>query len=293
MATTNPPFTITRLSPAIGAEVTGLDLTHELAPETVTALTDAWHEHIVLLFRGQTLDEDQQLAFAARFGTLVERGRPATRRHESADHDTSVTLVSNIRKDGKAIGSLPDGDMWFHHDTCYTENPCRASFLYAVEVPRTGGNTLFASSYAAYDAVPDELRDRLGACTALHVYDYDRPLNARLDIAGGLDSLRHFSHPVFTTHPKTGRKVLYVNRMMTARINGPDGDGLDAGESARILDRLYDIGEDPAHVYEHVWRPGDLIMWDNYCSMHGRTDFSPSETRLLRRCVIEGERPRA
>ena len=288
MATTITPFTVTRLSPALGAEITGLDLAAELAPETVAALVAAWHQHIVLLFRDQTLSEDEQLRFAARFGPLAERGRPVTRRHESTDHGPSVTLVSNIRKDGKAIGSLPDGDMWFHHDTCYTEKPCRASFLYAIEVPSTGGNTLFANSYAAYDAVPDELRDRLDGRTALHVYDYDRPLNARLGIDGGLDGIRHFSHPVFTTHPRTGRKVLYVNRMMTARI-----DGLDAATSARILDRLYDIGEDPAHVYEHVWRPGDLLMWDNYCSMHGRTDFPPTETRLLRRCVIQGERPRA
>jgi taurine dioxygenase len=291
VATTITPFTVTALSPALGAEITGLDLAHELAPETVAALIEAWHEHIVLLFRGQKLGEDEQLRFAARFGTLAERGRPVAQRRETTDHNTSVTLISNIRKDGKAIGSLPDGDMWFHHDTCYAEAPTRASFLYAIELPDTGGNTLFANSYAAYDAVPDDLRARLDGCTALHVYDYDRPLNARLDIEGGLDGLRHFSHPVFTTHPRTGRKVLYVNRMMTARIDGLGG--LDAGESARILDRLYDIGEDPAHVYEHVWRPGDLIMWDNYCSMHGRTDFPPSQTRLLRRCVIQGERPRA
>ena len=122
----------------------------------------------------------------------------------------------------------------------------------------------------------------------LQVYDYDRPLDQRLDVSGGLDGLRHFTHPAVITHPVTGRKALYVNRLMTARI-----EGLSEDHSNALLGQLFDYGERREIVYEHFWRPGDLIMWDNLCSTHARTDFPPDEARLLRRCVIRGVRPRA
>ncbi len=279
-------FTVTGLAPSIGAEIGGLDLRRELSAQTVDRLKDAWHQHVVLLFRGQDLSEDEQIRFAARFGPIAERGRPLERRREDPAVNPTFTLITNIKKDGKYIGSLPDGEMFFHHDTCYYEVPQRASFLYGIEIPSQGGNTVFANMYSAYDSLPGDAKTALEGRNALQVYDYDRPLDRRVDISGGLDAMRHFSHPAVITHPVTGRKALYVNRLMTARI-----EGMAEADSDALLERLFDYGERADIIYEHVWRPGDLVMWDNLCSTHARTDFPPGETRMLRRCVIKGAGP--
>jgi len=280
---------ITPLAPALGAEIHDLDLSQELEPATVDALMAAWHRHIVLLFRNQDLDEAAQVAFAGRLGQVAERGRPSALRKEDAALNTTFTLVSNVRDEaGRLIGSLPEGEMWFHHDTCYTEVPHKGSFLYAIDVPDEGGDTMFTNMYAAYDGLPRETRDRLQGLSALQVYDYDRPLAQRIDVSGGLDGIRHFTHPAVITHPATGAKALYVNRLMTAAI-----DGLAEAESEALLAELFAAGERPDIIYQHCWRPGDLILWDNLCSTHARTHFEPSQRRLLRRCVIRGTRPQA
>jgi taurine dioxygenase len=191
-------------------------------------------------------------------------------------------FISNVKENGKAIGSLPDGEMWFHHDGCYKERPQRASFLYAIELPPVGGNTRFANMYKAYDAVPAALRNLLADKTALHVYDYE--LRAQFDIKTGLDAVAHYSQPVFIRHPDTNKVALYVNPLMTARINE-----LPEDESKSVLAELFAIGQASSVVYEHVWTVDDFVMWDNLCSMHARTDFPAHERRLLRRCVVEGE----
>ena len=274
-------ITVTPLSAACGAEIAGIDLRETLSPETFDAITRAWREHIVLLFRGQELDQDQQLAFAGRFGKTGVRARPADDRPEGADYHAGIMLVSNIRKDGKPIGSLPDGEMWFHHDMCYVAEPHKGTFLYAIEIPDTGGNTRFTNMYMAYDALSDGLREKLAGRTVLHVYDYKQTRKA--DIDGDMSDVHHYTQPIFVTNPQSGRKALYVNQLMTARI-----DGLARDESDAILDELFDIVERPEHVFEHVWTPGDLVMWDNLCSCHARTDFPAGQRRLLRRCTVEG-----
>jgi taurine dioxygenase len=193
-------------------------------------------------------------------------------------------LVSNIRKDGKPIGSLPDGEMWFHHDMCYVAEPHKGTFLYAIEVPNTGGNTRFTNMYKAYDCLPRALKEKLKGRTTLQVYDYMTTVQP--DIDGDMSNIHHYTQPIFITNPESGRKALYVNRLMTARI-----DGLPRDESDAILEELFDIVERPEHVYEHKWTPGDLVMWDNLCSCHARTDFPADQTRLLRRCTVEGSGP--
>lgn len=275
---------VTPLNAPLGASVTGVDLSQPLTDEFRAAITKAWHDHIILLFPGQTLTGPQQLAFAGLFGPIKERGRPKERRPEIEvnDYESQVMYISNVKEDGKPIGSLPDGEMWFHHDGCYKERPQRASFLYAIELPSRGGNTKFANMYKAYDAVPKALKTLLADKTALHVYDYE--LRAQFDINTGLDGVAHWSQPLFIRHPDTGRTALYTNRLMTARINE-----LPEDESKSVLAELFAIGEDPSVVYEHVWTIDDFVMWDNLCSMHARTDFPAEERRLLRRCVVEGE----
>ncbi|MBT5051520.1 MAG: TauD/TfdA family dioxygenase [Rhodospirillaceae bacterium] len=286
MATADPTdrINVTPLEAPLGASVTGVDLSRPLSEDLKAAITKAWHDNIVLVFPDQDLSGSQQIAFARLFGPIKERGRPKERRPEIEvnDYESQVMYISNVKEDGKAIGSLPDGEMWFHHDGCYKEHPQRASFLYAIELPSVGGNTKFANMYKAYDAVPEALKKLLADKTALHVYDYE--LRAQFDIKTGLDGVAHWSQPLFIRHPDTGRTALYTNRLMTARINE-----LSEDESKDVLAELFAIGEDPSVVYEHVWTVGDFVMWDNLCSMHARTDFPAEERRLLRRCVIEGE----
>jgi taurine dioxygenase len=275
-------LSVTPTGAALGARVDGLDLSRPLDAPTVQALHDLWMEHIVLYFPGQILTQDQQLAFAANFGTTGTRSRRAEQRPEGADYHDGIMLITNKKDEsGRYVGSLPDGEMWFHHDMCYMPEPHKGTFLYAIDLPSTGGNTKFANMYRAYDLIPAALKATLKGRTALQVYDY--ATTEKVDIDGDLSRIHHRSQPVFVTNPDTGRTALYVNRLMTARI-----DGLPRDESDAILQELFAIAEDPANVYEHVWTKDDLLMWDNRCSIHARTDFAPTERRLLRRCTILG-----
>jgi taurine dioxygenase len=272
-------FAVRPLSPALGAEIVGVDLGQEIDDRTFAQIRDAWHEHLVILLRDQELSEDDQVRFAEKFGPpAVIHTKQFVRNHPA------VMLISNIREDGKPIGALPDGEMHFHTDQCHQERPAMASMLYAIEVPRAGGNTLFANGYKAYETLPDALKLRIAGRRALNAYDYDTAAMKRgTRLADGVPS---YAHPVVRTHPATGRKALYVNRLMTVRI-----EGLLADESDELLDALFAHQERREFVYEHVWRPGDLLMWDNRCTLHARTDFSPDERRLMRRVTILGEKP--
>src|SRR6516162_6752327 len=279
-------LTVTPLSGACGAEIKGIDLTRPLSQETVQAIRDAWAKHLVLLFRAQTITQEQQLAFASCFGDLGNRKKapePLRSRAEGIlQTNEKVLLVTNIKVDGQPIGAFGEGEFWFHIDSGYTARPYRYTFLYALELPSRGGNTMFSNMYKAYDAVPAALKAKLRGRKALHIHEYKR--SEKADISGDISGIPHCYHPVFITHPDTGRKSLFVDRLMTARI-----EGLDQAESNVVLQQLYEIGERREFIYEHVWRPGDFLMWDNRCTIHARTDFPKEERRLLRRCTVEGE----
>jgi taurine dioxygenase len=267
------------LSPALGAEILNVDLSQPMTDALFESIRDCWHDNIVVLFRDQHLSEADQVRFAERFGPLA---LSHTRRYTTTN--PAVMLISNIRENGKQIGALPDGEMQFHSDQCYQEKPAMASMLYAIEIPGAGGNTLFANAYKAYETLPDDIKRRLDGRNALHAYDYD---NAAMKRGTQVkDGVPHFAHPVFRTHPATGRKALYVNRLMTIAI-----EGLPEAESDELLSFLFAHQENPAFIYEHVWRVNDLLMWDNRCALHARTDFSNDERRLMRRVTVLGERP--
>ena len=266
------------LSPALGAEIRGLDLSRSLDGETVAALRAAWLEHLVLLFRGQTLDVEAQIRFASYFGEPSE-----PRSGGGRDLDPRVLLVTNIREDGRPIGVLPDGELQFHSDSAFLERPLMATVLYAVEIPDRGGETLFANAYRAWETLDSALKRRLEGRRAFNVYDYATQVKAgTLDRAG----LPQTVHPVVRTHPETGRKALYVNRLMTEEILD-----MPPGESAALLDTLFAAIERPDCVHEHVWRNGDLVIWDNRCAQHARRDFPSDRTRLMRRVGIVGDVP--
>jgi taurine dioxygenase len=272
-------FSVRPLSPALGAEISGVDLRNPIDASLKQQFLDAWHAHLVILVRGQQLDEDEQVRFAETFGPPA---RVSSGRTFPGIKNPSVMLVSNIRQDGKVIGALPDGEMHFHTDQCHQEKPAAATMLYAMEIPSKGGDTLFANAYAAYEALADDIKRRINGRRALNAYTTDV-----MTRTGSYDDAKSSCwHPVVRTHPATGRKALYVNRLMTREI-----EGLPKDESEALLEMLFDHQEQPQFVYAHVWRPGDILMWDNRCSLHARTDFSADERRLLRRVTIMGEKP--
>jgi taurine dioxygenase len=269
-------FTVRRLTPCIAGEVSGLDLSQALSEPTVQSLRKAWLEHLVLVFREQTLSDDDLVCFARCFGTPI--GARSTEQT-----NPNVMLISNIRENGKLIGLLPDGELQFHADSVFLEKPLMGAILSSVELPSTGGNTLFASTYAAYDALSREEKRRLSGLTAVNAFDYATQVRTgRFDISKG----PHWTHPVIRTHPETGRKGIFVNRLMTQHIVG-----MPQAESDALLSRLWELCERRELVYEHVWRVGDVVMWDNRCTQHARTDFPEGERRLLRRVGIEGDKP--
>jgi taurine dioxygenase len=267
------------LSAALGAEIVGVDLRRPMDHRLAAHLVDIWHRNLVILLRDQHLSEDDQVRFAQCFGPLAESH---TRRFTTAN--PAVMLISNIRENGKQIGALPDGEMHFHSDQCYQEKPAMASVLYAIEIPSRGGHTLFANAYKAYETLSEDIKRRLDGRKAVHAYDYDSASTKRgTRIKEGVP---FFAHPAVRTHPGTGRKALYVNRLMTIAI-----EGLPEAESDALLNFLFDHQEKPEFIYEHVWRVGDVLMWDNRCTLHARTDFNPDERRLMRRVTILGEKP--
>lgn len=264
------------LTPVIGAEIQGLDLRLPLDTDTVAALQTAWHDHAVLLLRDQQLGEADQIRFGECFGEL---GRVFS--HREGRHP-AILLVSNIRENGKLIGALPDGEMQFHSDQCYVEHPPAGTMLYGIEIPSQGGDTMFASMYAAYDTLSDAMKATLEGLRGINYYDPTTDYVVRK----GPPSAKAltWTHPVIRVHPATGRKALYVNRLMTYAI-----EGMPEAESEKLLNALFDHQEQRQFFYQHVWRPGDVILWDNRCTLHARTDFSAAERRLLRRITVQRE----
>jgi taurine dioxygenase len=273
---------ITRLGTALGAEVTGIDLSGPLGDQLVTALKEAWRENQVLVIRDQQLSAESQAAFAKCFGEL-ERVRTTP---DSPDREQTAMYVSNREVEGSK-GVLPTGEMLFHSDQCYYDVPCKATLLHSLQLPARGGDTLFSSAYRAYEALPVETRERVRGLWAENVYDYRSSATKRTAVPS--DDAPRAVHPVVIEHPETHRPVLYVNPLMTHRIIGVEAD-----ESTALLEELFRVIEDPSFVYRHAWRHGDLVMWDNRCVLHARTDFDPAEARVLRRYTVRGDgAPRA
>jgi taurine dioxygenase len=277
---------VTPLAVACGAEIKGIDLSKPLNAHEVAAVRDAWNKCLVLVFRGQQVSQDDQLRFASYFGDLGSRKKapePLRGRAEGVQQDhEKVLLVTNIKVDGQPIGAFGDGEFWFHIDSGYSARPYKYTFLYALELPSRGGNTMFSNMYMAYEAVPPALKEKLKGKRALHIHEYNRAKQA--SSSGDISGIPHFHHPVFVTHPETGRKTLFVDRLMTTRI-----EGMSQQESDATLDQLYELGERRDFIFEHEWKLGDFLMWDNRCTIHARTDFPKEEGRLLRRCTVEGE----
>jgi alpha-ketoglutarate-dependent taurine dioxygenase len=268
---------VRRVSAALGAEVSGIDLRNvdDAARET---LRRAWLEHHVLVVRGQTLSEEELIAFGAGFGRIEKARKPSPLASRP-----EIMVISNIRRNGEPLGALPDGEMAWHFDRIHQKVPNKAGVLYAVEVPARGGETRFAGMCLAYERLPDATKAKLAGLTALNTFQYGQTRAEDKRLSADTPSA---VHPVVRTIPETGRKALYVCRLMTDRIME-----LSEKESRALLEELFDHVERPEFAYEHDWRPGDVVIWDNRCVSHARNDFDERERRLLKRVTVGDDSP--
>jgi taurine dioxygenase len=276
-----PALQFVPLTKHIGCEVKGVDLRQSLPPAAVSAIYRAWLDHAVLLFRNQDLSQEDLIRVTGYFGELAPLGRPANTLPKGFSRLLpNIMMISNIRENGETIGALPDGEMMFHHDTIHRPEPHKATLLYSMEIPTYGGDTLFASGTAAYDTLDTAVKAKIEGRRAVNYYVYNSVVR---NDKQAVDATSQATHPVVRTHDETKRKALYVNRLMTVKIEDMPED-----ESNALLNRLFDHSEKPEFVYTHVWRKGDLIVWDNRCSSHARTDFPSDQRRLLLRTTVKG-----
>jgi taurine dioxygenase len=283
---------ITPTGETLGATVEGVDLARPLDRRGFAEILRALGRHGVLRFPNQRLDPAQQKAFSARFGSLEinvagtfqEPGHP------------EVMILSNIVEGGRPIGARDAGQDW-HTDMSYSATIAFANVLYALKVPRRDGRPLggteFANMHAAYEELPAELKTRLGGMTVLHDFNKfwemmrQRPGSWRPPLSEEQRRKKPpVSHPIFLTHPITGRKVLYCNPGYAIRINE-----LPEAESERMLAFLFEHQLQPRFRYLHRWSEGDLLLWDDIGTLHNaHADYGPDEHRLIKRCQVMADK---
>lgn len=268
------------LSDVVGAIVEGVDLTRPLDDTTADLLRDTFSRNSILCIRGQQLAASDQIRFGDLFGPVDSGFRVRSGYGGQETRNRGVMLVSNIRKNGEPIGSLPDGEMQFHSDGAHRDIPYAATTLYAIKLPSVGGDTLFANLAMAYDALDDDTKNRIDELQVRNLYGYDDTFREETTEETEPNTSAA-THNLVKTHPVTGRKSLYLSRLMTRHVVG-----MDRGESDDLLNMLFDHAERTEFVYAHKWLMNDLLIWDNRCLNHARTDFPGSEERLLRRLTI-------
>jgi len=277
----------------LGARIEGLDLAKPLAEREVEEIVQAIGRYGVLCFPRQRLTARQHKEFAARFGELEINVASGAYQEPGIPE---VMILSNIVKDGKPIGLADAGQDW-HTDMSYSKTIAFANVLYALEVPRRNGKVLgateFSSMHAAYEGLPDDLKARLDGMTVLHDFNkfWDKMRNEKGSKRPPLTEAQKkakppVSHPIFLKHPITGRKVLYANPGYSMRINQ-----LAQKESDEILEFLFEHQLKPEYRYRHEWAEGDVLMWENFGTIHNAiADYGPTEHRLVKRCQVMATR---
>ena len=284
-------FAVNRLSDTAG-EVVGLDCSVPLDAGTLAALKRTMLDFPVVAMRDQTLTPRQQAAFSRQLGPLEAQDRKTYCHPEDED----ILILSNeLRPDGTAVGIVDAGDYW-HSDSSHLEEPCRATVLYAVKNPATGGDTEFINMYQVYDALPDDLRRRVEGRNGIH--HVSKIINPRVNVSTArTDAVAYYKarekatkemlQPMVRTHPETGRQALYVSPRFTIGIAD-----MDDAEAQPLLDRLFEIMLEPRFRYRHTWRDGDLVVWDNRCLNHQACGgYSLPDTRRMHRTTIRGDKP--
>ncbi len=268
---------------ALAAEVRGVDL-RQVTDAGFAAIHRAWLEHQVLLVRDQVLSDDDLIAFSRRFGFLdhapiQENGRRFVEGHPE------IYVVSNVIENGVAIGSLGAGEAVWHTDMSYLPQPPKASMLFAIEVPPKGGDTGFCNMYRAWDELPADLKRQVEGRRLKHDGTYNSGGYVREGVTATDDPTASPGtyHPIAYQHPETNRIALYLGRRRNAYI-----DGMSLSESEALLDELWrHATRDELSWYNH-WRVGDLVLWDNRCTMHRRDPFDASARRVMHRTQIKG-----
>ncbi|MEQ9642446.1 MAG: TauD/TfdA family dioxygenase [Alphaproteobacteria bacterium] len=264
----------------VGAEIHGVDLAGELGNSEFAAIREAFFEHGVIFFRDQTLSPEQHIAFAERWGPInVNRFFQAVDGHPQ---------IAEVRKEPEQKSNIGGG---WHTDHSYDEAPAMGSILLAREVPPRGGDTLFASMYAAYDALSDGLKETLSRLNAVHSSRHVFGAGGYHDDDGGTEgrignreaAMQDAVHPVVLAHPDTGRKALYVNRAFTTHI-----DGWTVEESQPLLQYLYGHASRPEFTCRFQWGEGSIAFWDNRCTWHYAANDYHGERRLMHRITVEG-----
>ena len=279
-------FKLRPLAPGIGSEVSEIDLAGPLSDEIIAALRRIWLDRTVLLFRGQELAPPQQIAFAERLGEVVYYNLSAN----ALKSHPQVLVLSNVHEDNRPVGTPASGRYW-HSDGHYREVPPGASFLYAVEVPRAGGETQFANMVLAYESLADGLKGRIDGRQIVvdqafaRDYHYPRPLKPEATEAQRV-RWQSAVQPLVRTHPETGRRALYVGGGAPWRIVG-----MSDAEGAPLITYLQNLATLPQFTYTHSWQPGDAILWDNRSTIHRASLYDPSERRRMHRVTIAGDRP--
>ena len=279
-------ITVIPTGDALGADVVGVDLSQPLDAATFKAVEAAWHQHLVLRFRAQRLDDPGLLAFARRFGELdhapIHAGPVVENPHPE------ITVMSNIKVNGKPIGNLGHYEAEWHTDMSYNERCPIGSVLYSIEVPPAGGDTGFSNMYLAFETLPAELRRGIIGKQCKH----DSSRNSAGELRKGFKEVTDpreapgAVHPIIRTHPATRRNALFLGRRRNACIVG-----LPLDESEDLLNKLWAHASKPEFAWYQKWKVGDLVIWDNRCAMHRRDAFDPNSRRLMHRTQIKGDKP--
>lgn len=278
-------FDVHRLGETFFAEISGLDVSKPQSDATIDAVKEAFHDHSILLFRGQNLTEQQQIAFTRRFGVLYDHVMGQFAHPVYPD----VLVVSNIIENGKQIGLADAGRLW-HSDLSYRSPGSWGAMLYAREVPEEGGDTLFADTIAAYEALPGDLAERIKGRTAVHSYlNSHRRLKQEYAVrpeltAAQLEQLHDVQHPLSFRHPGNGRTGLYVSEGFAVGIAD-----LPEDQGQKLLADLNAHVTQDRFIYRHKWQAGDLLFWDNRSTLHKATGgYAWPQRRLMHRTTLKG-----
>ena len=282
-------ITVVPIGTHIGADITGVDLTQPVSDAQFAQIHDAWMQHHVLRFRGQSMTKEQLQNFSRRFGEL-DKAPINTTGKPWVEGFPDMTVMSNIKVDGKSIGGLGYGEAVWHTDMSYNDITPSGALLYGIEVTKSGGETGFLNMYHAYETLPADLKAAIEGKSVKH----DASRNSASELRAGFKEVTDprdapgAVHPVVVRHPVTGRKALFLGRRPFGYVMG-----LSLEDSEALLNRLWAHATQQEFAWFQKWSVGDLLIWDNRCVMHKRTAFDASERRLLYRTQIKGVRPQA
>ncbi|MBI2740048.1 MAG: TauD/TfdA family dioxygenase [Rhodospirillales bacterium] len=274
----------------ISAEVRGLDLSQPLDPSTRARIHDLWMKHLVLVFPGQTITDEQHIAFGRNFGELEVHVSVAHRSSRNAE----IYRVSNVDEAGNIIPARETAWQYinlswlWHTDSSFRQVPSKGSILHGLEITNAGGNTLFANMYAAYDDLDDAMKKRIEGRWVVHDHDHILSLSPELSKKhdkGRYDALPSVRHPLVQIHPVTRRRCLLLSPHTMVEV-----EGMAAAESRALLDELIAHATVDKYVYRHVWAKDDVVMWDNRCTMHSVEPFDNAHLRrVMHRVTLVGE----